>query len=149
MLRPPFINHSYLQDKGPNVGFFFLCSCNDDVRVFLLVSDVPRDPPILDTSPKTPLAEGQKFNFRCNLKYQGNPPIIWSWRCGERTLYPSQFINIGTSSEITFEAEAWQNGLSCLCIASSPRFGYSVSSKGQNITVLCKLMHGDDFFHNI
>lgn len=100
------------------------------------VSYVPRDPPILVTSPKTSLAEGQKFNFRCDLKYPGNPPMIWTWRCGERTLFPSQFNNMGASSEITFEAEAWQNGLSCLCIASSPRFGYNISSKGQSIAVL-------------
>lgn len=139
------VNHSCLHDKDPNVGSLFICSCHDDVRVFLPISDVPRDPPILVTSPKTPLAEGQKFNFRCNLKYPGNPPMIWTWRCGERTLVPSQFNNMGASSAITFEAEAWQNGLSCLCIASSPRFGNNISSKGQSIAVLCKLVHGYDF----
>lgn len=68
--------------------------------------------------------------------------MIWTLRCGERTLFPIQFINIGNSSEITCEAEAWQNGLACLCIAYSPRFSYNISSKGQNIAVLCKLMHG-------
>lgn len=139
------VNHSCLHDKDPNVGSLFICSCHDDVRVFLPISDVPRDPPILVTSPKTALAEGQKFNFRCDLKYPGNPPMIWTWRCGERTLVPSQFNNMGASSEITFEAESWQNGLSCLCIASSPRFGYNISSKGQSIAVLCKLVHGYDF----
>ncbi|XP_065933528.1 uncharacterized protein [Magallana gigas] len=105
-------------------------------RLNIAVYYVPRDPPILVTSPKTPLVEGQKFNFRCDLKYPGNPPMIWTWRCGERTLVPSQFNNMGASSEITFEAESWQNGLSCLCIASSPRFGYNISSKGQSIAVL-------------
>lgn len=139
------VNHSCLHDKDPNVGSLFICSFHDDVRVFLPISDVPRDPPILVTSPKTSLAEGQKFNFRCDLKYPGNPPMIWTWRCGERTLVPSQFNNMGASSEITFEAESWQNGLSCLCIASSPRFGYNISSKGQSIAVLCKLVHGYDF----
>ncbi|XP_062572431.1 uncharacterized protein LOC134234387 [Saccostrea cucullata] len=95
----------------------------------------PSDDLKLTHESRTSMAVGNDFTFVCSISTMGNPPISWSWKCGEKTLSKIWMRNKGNVSKIEFKAESWQNGEDCFCMASSTKYSYNVSSNKQTVTV--------------
>jgi hypothetical protein len=83
--------------------------------------------------------DGQSITLRCTLSTLGNPPITWSWVCGDYTL-TTRLTNTGTQSVLTLTANKWYNQRTCHCRAKSGRSSlmYDKTSETQNVTVYCE-----------
>ncbi|XP_056001713.1 vascular cell adhesion protein 1-like [Ostrea edulis] len=97
---------------------------------------VPPAVPQLTAVGSTSVNEGQSITLRCTLSTLGNPPITWSWMCGDDTL-TTGVTNTGTRSELTLTANRKYNQRTCQCRATSPRssLSYNRTSATQTITV--------------
>ncbi|XP_056001692.1 hemicentin-2-like [Ostrea edulis] len=96
----------------------------------------PPAAPQLTADGSTSVDEGQFITLRCTLSTLGNPPITWSWVCGDDTL-TTGVTNSGTQSVLTLTANRRYNQRTCQCRATSPRssLSYNRTSGTQTITV--------------
>lgn len=102
-------------------------------------SDLPRDNPHLVALSLTSLAVGHDFILQCSISTLGNPPLSWFWTCGQKNISHGRMSVFNmSSSKIVFEAEAWQNKMSCFCTAVSSKYNFRALSNEVKITVYCK-----------
>lgn len=110
------------------------------------ILDAPSSAPTLNTSTPFPVDEKQSITLRCFLPTSGNPPILWSWVCGDNNL-TNEARNNDKHTTLTFEANRNHDNNTCQCWATSPRLElfYSMSSKPKTIIVHCKFKHAEYF----
>ncbi|XP_056001680.1 hemicentin-1-like [Ostrea edulis] len=94
----------------------------------------PPAAPQLTADGSTSADEGQSITLRCTLSTLGNPPITWSWVCGDDTL-TTAVTNTGTQSVLTLTTNRKYNQRTCQCRATSsrPSLYYSRTSGTQTI----------------
>lgn len=63
--------------------------------------------------------EGDTMKFVCYLSSLGDPPIIWSWFCGEEQIL-SDITNSTTNTFLTFPLLLKYHQRACYCRATSP-----------------------------
>lgn len=94
-----------------------------------------RDPELKNKS-ILPVDEGNMVTLQCSVDTSGNPPIKWSWMCGDDNLTDTAS-NTLTLSTLTFAANRTYDKKKCNCRATSPRPSlYNVSSQPIVINVL-------------
>ncbi|XP_048778756.1 uncharacterized protein LOC125682311 isoform X2 [Ostrea edulis] len=97
---------------------------------------LPRDNPHLVALSLTSLAVGHDFILQCSISTLGNPPLSWFWTCGQKNISHGRMSVFNmSSSKIVFEAEAWQNKMSCFCTAVSSKYNFRALSNEVKITV--------------
>ncbi|XP_055999868.1 neural cell adhesion molecule 1-like [Ostrea edulis] len=96
----------------------------------------PPAAPQLTAVGSTSVDEGQSITLRCTLSTLGNPPITWSWLCGDDRL-TTGVTNTGTQSELTLTSNRKYNQRTCQCRATSlrPSLSYNATSGTHTITV--------------
>lgn len=106
---------------------------------FQLHLDAPPADPVIIVNSSLPVHEGQPIALQCSLSTLGNPPITWSWVCGDDDLTVTA-TNKSTQSTLTFNADRKYNQRTCQCQATSPRpsLTYNRTSKTRIISVYCE-----------
>ncbi|XP_061190050.1 titin-like [Saccostrea echinata] len=106
-------------------------------KAFLNILYVPSIAPQLKALGSTSVNEGQIITLRCNLPTLGNPPVTWSWNCGDDTLTTEGVNNTGTQTDFTLTVNRKYNQRTCHCRARStrPSLTYDQISDKQSITV--------------
>lgn len=89
----------------------------------------PSRHPELKNQSTLPVDEGHMVTLQCSLDTSGNPPIKWSWMCGDDNLTDTAN-NTLLLSTLTFTANRTYDKKKCNCRATSPRpsLVYNVSS---------------------
>lgn len=116
-----------------------LC-CIFNLFMFIYLDKPPTDPRLTALSSLS-VDEGDAVTLQCNLSTLGNPPIVWSWLCGDDDLTLNATENT-IRSTLTFTANRRYNQEACRCRATSPRMSLSYNRTSQNktITVFCKIL---------
>lgn len=132
-------NRTYDQKKckcwatSPRPSLSYNVSSNP---IVINVFYAPSSAPTLNTSTPFPVDEKQSITLRCFLPTSGNPPILWSWVCGDNNL-TNEARNNDKHTTLTFEANRNHDNNTCQCWATSPRLEltYRMSSKPKTIIV--------------
>lgn len=80
--------------------------------------------------------EGESAQFQCYLSNLGDPPVKWSWFCGQEQM-KSHITYSTTYTYLTFKLSMKYHLKSCYCRATSPSFVlvYNQSSTHRQINV--------------
>ena len=86
---------------------------------------------------KTPVQgeENWPVTLRCDVTSDSNPPLVWSWYCGE-VLMESGVIYGGTWSELTFLASRTFHQRACYCQLQSESDKVFYNKTSQNLFIV-------------
>lgn len=84
-----------------------------------LFKAIPTSRPSMSYSYSTSGYEGDTMKFACYLSSLGDPPIIWSWFCGDEQIL-SDITNSTTTTYLTFALLLKYHQRACYCRATSP-----------------------------
>lgn len=84
-----------------------------------LFKAIPTSRPSMSYPYSTSGYEGDTMKFVCYLSSLGDPPIIWSWFCGDEQIL-SDITNSNTTTYLTFPLLRKYHQRSCYCRATSP-----------------------------
>lgn len=111
-----------------NDKFFRFCA--------LFSSAIPSEQPY-STPPRSVSGyEGESMQFQCSLRILGDPPVRWSWFCGQDQM-TSGISYSTTYTYLTFQLSMQYHLRSCYCRATSPSsiLAYNWSSDHRLINV--------------
>lgn len=103
------------------------------------VSDAPLDFPVLINISNTLVDEGTAVTLRCHVTSGGNPPLFWSWYCGDMPMERG-LSDGGNWSEVTFIATKMYHQRACYCRlnSTSEKIKYDKRSQKKFITLKSK-----------
>lgn len=94
----------------------------------------PPTDPLLTALTSTKVDEDKSVSLQCSLTTLGNPPIKWSWMCGDVDLTLNA-TNTTTRSTLTFTAKKEYNQKTCQCRATSPRASLTYNRPSNNTLI--------------
>ena len=97
--------------------------------------DVPLDFPELHNKTPVQVEENWPVTLRCDVTSDSNPPLVWSWYCGE-VLMESGVIYGGTWSELTFLASRTFHQRACYCQLQSESDKVFYNRTSQNLFIV-------------
>lgn len=103
------------------------------------VSDAPLDFPVLINISNTHVDEDTPVTLRCHVTSGCNPPLFWSWYCGDMPMERG-LSDGGNWSEVTFIATKMYHQRACYCRlnSTSEKIKYDKRSQKKFITLKSK-----------
>lgn len=80
---------------------------------------VPRSYPSVSIGSTNKGYEGETMKFSCHLRTRGDPPVTWSWFCGQEQI-KSHITYKDNDTYVTFPLSRKYHQKACYCRATSP-----------------------------